>query len=124
MRHHDQPVDLFVAVIRKREHGPIIAVLPSAHFDAADDAVGSRRGRNLEAVAFGALALDHRGQIDGGGIAADIDGVERAGRPFRAKPAVTAASKKRREKDASNSLPPRCPPILLRAFAAVAWQAR
>ena len=50
MRHDDQPVDLFVAVIGEREHRPVRAAFARAHLDAAHDAVGARRGGHLDAV--------------------------------------------------------------------------
>ncbi len=79
MRHDDQPVDLLVAGIGEREHRPVVAGLARAHFDAADDAVGAGRDRNLDAVAIGAWALGGGGQVDGGRVGADVDGIDRAG---------------------------------------------
>ena len=68
MRHDDQPVDLLVAGIGEREDRPVGAALARAHLDAADDAVRPGRGRDLDAVAVGALALDRVGEVDGGGV--------------------------------------------------------
>ena len=68
MRRDDQAVDLLVAVIGEREHRPVSSGFARAHLDAADDAVGARRGGNLNAVAVGMLELDRVGQIDGGGV--------------------------------------------------------
>ena len=65
MRHHDEPVDLLVAVIGEREHRPVVPGFAGAHLDAADDAVGAGCGGNLDAVAFGLLQLDGVGEIDG-----------------------------------------------------------
>ena len=76
MRRHDQPVDLLVAIIGKREDRPIPSRLARAHFDAPDDAVVARRGRYLHAVAVGMLELDRVGQVDCAGVGADIDGFD------------------------------------------------
>ena len=83
MWRHDQPVDLLVAIIGKREHRPIASGLARAHLDAADDAVGTGRGRDLHPIAVGALKLDGIGEIDRGGVHADIDRFDRgrAGNP-------------------------------------------
>ncbi len=77
MRRHDQPIDLLVAVIGEREDGPVCARLAGAHLDAADDAVGAGRGRNLDAVAVATLELDGVGEVDGSGVGADVDGLDR-----------------------------------------------
>ena len=79
MRRDDQAVDLLVAVVGEREHRPVVAGFAAAHLDAADDAVGAGRGRNLYAVAVGALKLDRVGQINSGGVDADIDSLDRRG---------------------------------------------
>ena len=65
MRRDEQPVDLLVAVVGEREHRPVGAALARAHLDAAHDAVGARRGRDLDAVGFGLLPLDGVGEVDG-----------------------------------------------------------
>ena len=77
MRSDDQAVDLFVAVVGEREHRPIAASFARAHLDAANDAVGAGCGRDLQAVAVGVLEVDGIGEVDGGGIDADIDGLDR-----------------------------------------------
>ena len=59
MRRDDQAVDLLVAVVGEREHRPVGAAFARAHLDAAHDAVGAGRGRNLDAVGVGLLALEH-----------------------------------------------------------------
>ena len=94
MRHDDQAVDLLVAVIGEREHRPVLAGFAGAHLDPAHDAVGAGRGGDLDAVAFGVLQLDGVGQIDGRGIAAHADGVDRV-RGQRAG----EGSKRERERD-------------------------
>ncbi len=73
MRHDDEAIELFVARIGEREDRPVVAALARAHFDAPDDAVGTGRGRHLDAVAFGLLLLDRFGQIDRRRVAPDID---------------------------------------------------
>jgi len=78
VRRDDQAVDLFVAVIREREHRPVVAGLTRAHLDAADDAVRAGGGRNLDAVAFGFRLVDRLGEIDRRGIDAHVDRVDRA----------------------------------------------
>ncbi len=81
MRHDDQPVDLLVAGIGEREHRPVGVAFARAHVHAAHDAVGAGRGRHLDAVVFGALALDGGGEVDRGGVGAHVDGLDaRAGR--------------------------------------------
>ena len=50
MRRDDQPVDLLVGVVGEREHRPVLSAFARAHLDAADDAVGAGRGRDLDAV--------------------------------------------------------------------------
>ena len=77
MRHDDQPVDLLVAGIGEREHRPVGVALARAHLHAPHDAVGPGRGRNQDAVAVGAMALDGVGQVDGGGVGAHVDGLDR-----------------------------------------------
>ena len=73
MRHHDQPVDLLVAGIGEREHGPVGACLTRPHLDPAHDAVAAGRGRDLDAVGIGLLPLDRIGQIDGRDVDRHID---------------------------------------------------
>ncbi len=80
MRGDDQAVELVVGVVGEREHNPVLAALAGADFDAADDAVGARRGRNLDAVRVAVLMLEHRGEVDRRRVAADADGVECARR--------------------------------------------
>ena len=63
---NQQAVDLLVGVIGQREHDP---VRPRPGFarpdgDAPDDAVGTRRGRDLDDVAIRLVALDHVGEIE------------------------------------------------------------
>src|ERR1700722_18134644 len=51
MRRNDQAVELVVGVVGEREHHPVLSALAGTHFDAADDAVGARRGGDLNAIA-------------------------------------------------------------------------
>ena len=80
MRRDDQAVELVVGVVGEREHHPVLAAFAGAHLDAADDAVGAGRGRDLDAVGVAALMIEHAGEVDRGRVAADADGVERARR--------------------------------------------
>ena len=76
MRGDDQPVELVVGVVGQREHHPVLSALARADLDAADDAVGSRRGRNLDAVVLAALVVEHGGEVDGRRVTADADRVD------------------------------------------------
>ena len=78
MRHDDQPVDLLVAVVGEREHRPVGVALARAHLDAAHDAVGAGRGRDLDAVAVGLLPFGGGGEIDGRGIEPHVHGFDGA----------------------------------------------
>ena len=64
VRRDDQAVDLLVAVVGERENRPIVSGLARAHLDAANDAVGAGRGRNLHAIAVGVLEFDGVGEVD------------------------------------------------------------
>src|SRR2546423_10238085 len=75
MRSDDQAVELVVGVVGERENHPVLPTLAGADLDAADNAVGSRRRRNLDAVGFAALVIEHRGEIDGRRVTADADRV-------------------------------------------------
>ena len=76
MRGDDQAVELVVGVVGEREHHPVLSAFAGAHLDAADDAVGAGRGRNLDAVAVAVLMIEHRGEVDRRRVAADADGVD------------------------------------------------
>ena len=78
MRRDDKAVDLLVAIVGEREHRPILAALAGAHFDAANDAVGTGRGRDLDAVVFGVLDIDRIGEIDCRRVGPHIDRFDRA----------------------------------------------
>ena len=95
MRSHDQPVDLLIAIVGEREHRPVGSGFASADFDAADNAVGAGRGRNLHAVAVGALKLDGIGEVDGGGVDTDIDGLD-CSRAGNAEPSRKRKGRERR----------------------------
>ena len=81
MRGDQQAVDLLVGVVGEREHHPVRAGarLARLHGDAAHDAVLARRGRDLDQVAVGAVALDRRGEVDGLRVEGDAHGLDRAG---------------------------------------------
>jgi hypothetical protein len=80
IRSDEQAIDLFVGVVRKREDRPVrrAARGAGADFDAADDAVGARCGRDLEPVAFGHMPLGGGEQIERRRVRPDDDGFERA----------------------------------------------
>ena len=80
MRRDDQAVELVVGVVGEREHHPVLAALARPHLDAADDAVGAGRGRDLDAVGVAALMIEDRGEVDGRRVTADADGVDGARR--------------------------------------------
>ncbi len=79
MRCNDQTVDLLFAIVGERKHRPVVAGLAAAHLDAADNAVGAGRGRNLDTVIVGALQFDGVGEINRRRIATHIDGLDGAG---------------------------------------------
>ncbi len=80
MRCDDQAVELVVGIVGEREHHPVLSAFAGAHLDAADDAVGARRGGDLDAVGVAALVIEHRGEVDRGRVTADADGVDGARR--------------------------------------------
>ncbi len=80
MRGDDQAVELVVGVVGKREHHPVHTAFTGADLDAADDAVGSGRGGNLDAVGVAALMIEHRGEVDRRRVTADADRVDGARR--------------------------------------------
>src|SRR5690606_37019411 len=65
MRGDQQPVDLLIAIVGESEDRPVgIALsLLRADLDAADDAVGARRGRYLDLVVGLREKLDLAGQV-------------------------------------------------------------
>jgi hypothetical protein len=73
MRHDDQSVDLLVAVVGERKHRPIGVAFTGAHFDAANDSIRTRRGRDLDAITFSFLDFSGGGQIDSGRIETHVD---------------------------------------------------
>ena len=75
MRGDDQAVELVVGVVGEREHHPVLPALAGADLDPANDAVGSRRRRNLDAVGLAALMVEYCGEIDGRRVTADADSV-------------------------------------------------
>jgi len=60
---------LVVGFAGEREHSPNPDALPSAHLDAANDTVRSRRCRNLRMI-------EHCGEVGRGRVTADADGVD------------------------------------------------
>ena len=82
MRRDDQARQLLVGIIGQREDDPgrLAARLQRADFDAAHDAVGARRGRDLNAVALGAVMFDGVGQIDRVGVDRHAHRLHREGR--------------------------------------------
>jgi hypothetical protein len=61
MRRYDQAAELVVGIVGEREHHPILHALLGAHLDAANDTVGSRRRRNLDAVGVAVRMIEHCG---------------------------------------------------------------
>src|SRR5690349_9042705 len=55
----------------------MVAGLARANLDAALDAVRTRSNGNLDAVAVGARPLRGGGEVDGGCVGTDVDGVHR-----------------------------------------------
>src|SRR5919201_1476320 len=80
MGNDDEALDLLIAHIGEREHRPVRVALARAHVHAANDAIGARRSGYENAVAFSAVPLGGRREIDGGRIAAHVDRVDRARR--------------------------------------------
>jgi len=78
MRHDDQALELFVAGIGEREHRPIGVALARAHVHPSDDAVGSGRSGDEQAVGLGAMAFGGVGEIDRLRVGAHIDRLHRA----------------------------------------------
>src|SRR5260370_38858415 len=77
MGSYDETVELVVGVVGEREHHPILPALAGADLDAAADGGGAGRGRDLDAVGFAALVVEHGGEIDRRRVTADADGVNR-----------------------------------------------
>ena len=80
MRHDDEPLDLLVAGIGECEHRPVGVSLARTHVHAANDAVGSRCGRDEQPVGVGAMVLGGIGEVDGLRVGAHIDRLHRARR--------------------------------------------
>ena len=80
MRRNDQTVELVVGIVSEREHYPVLTAFAGTDFDAADDAVGAWRGGDLNAISVTALMIEYRGEVDGGRVTADADGVDGARR--------------------------------------------
>src|SRR5882724_7833284 len=78
MRGYDQAVELVVGVVGECEHHPVLAAFTGAHLDAADDAVGAGRGRDLDAVGVAALMIEDCGEVDRRRVTADADSVDGA----------------------------------------------
>jgi hypothetical protein len=83
MRRHDQPRQLLLGIVGQREHDPrgLSPRLERADLDPPDDAVGTGRGRHLDAVALGAVTLDRPGEIDRVRIRRNPDRLHGAGGP-------------------------------------------
>ena len=79
MRRHDQTVDLLVAVVGQRENRPVVSGLSCPYLDAADDAIGTRRGGNLHAIAVGMLEFNRRSEVDRAGVDPHVDRLDGRG---------------------------------------------
>ncbi len=101
MRRDDEAGELLVGIVGQREHDPgrLSARLEGADLDAPHDAVGARRGRDLNAVALRAVVLDGGGEVDrvgvgrhahrlngGGRLTADEHPAEKGRQPTGAAP--------------------------------------
>ena len=75
MRRHDQPVELLVAAVGEREHGPVAAriVVVRLDLDAPYDAVGPGCCRHLEVLALVAVDLNAPGQVERDVVARNLD---------------------------------------------------
>ena len=73
MRRDDQAGQLLVGIVGQREHDPrrLRPRLERADLDPPDDAVGAGRGRDLDAIALGAVTLDRPRQVDRVGLDRD-----------------------------------------------------
>ena len=83
MRRHQQAVDLLVGIIVEREGDPVGARAGGARLDgdAAHDAIGARRRRDLDGIAARRMEiLNDLRHIDRGRIGVDPDGIDRARR--------------------------------------------
>jgi hypothetical protein len=68
VRHDNQPVDLLVAGVGKREHRPVGRAFARRLLHAAHDAVRARRRRHLNAVGVGLVNLDDGGEVNRGDV--------------------------------------------------------
>ena len=75
MRRDDQPVELLVGGVGEREDRPVAgrALVVGLDLDAAHDAVGAGRGRDLEVLALVAVDLDGARQVERDIVAGDLD---------------------------------------------------
>ncbi len=77
MGHHNQPLELLIAGIGEREHGPIGVAFPGAHVHALHDPVRAGSGGHQQAIRVGTVAFDRSREVEGGGILRHIDGLDR-----------------------------------------------
>ena len=75
MRRHDQPVNLLVGGVGKREDAPVAgrAGVVGLHLDAADDTVGTRRRGDLKVLALIPVELQCAREIERHVVARDLD---------------------------------------------------
>ena len=78
---NDEARQLLVRIVGQREDDPrrLRPRFERADLDAADDAVGSRRGRNLNAIALRTVMFDRAGQVDGVSVHRHAHGVDGEG---------------------------------------------
>ena len=87
MGRHEQALDLLVGVVGEGEDDPVRlgAALFGADLDAPDDAVGTRRGRDLQAVTLAGEPLHHRSEVDGRAVQRHPHGLYGTSGPERGK---------------------------------------
>ena len=66
MRRDQQSLDLLASIIGEREDDPVRACpfVPRTYLDAANDAVGTGRGRDEKTVSIGMIGFERLGQVD------------------------------------------------------------
>src|SRR5260370_13173776 len=70
MRRYDEARQLLVGIVGQREDDPrrLRSRFDRADFDAPDDAVCARRGRDMDPAAWGAVVFDRAGEVDCVGV--------------------------------------------------------
>ena len=81
MRRDDEALDLLVGVVGEPEHDPVRmrARFLGLDLDAAGDPVRTRRGRDLQPVAFRRMFFDRVGEVDRRDVVRHAHAVHRPG---------------------------------------------